>query len=74
MIVIATLSSETALALLRNRYEIIFHDCFTTVIANRHTHRKRERAFRNFDFLSDHLSERSCTVLKYYTLKFAMRE
>ena len=34
MIVIATLSSERALALLRNRYEIIFHDCFTTVIAN----------------------------------------
>ena len=35
MIVIATLSSERALALPRNRYEIIFHDCFTTVIANR---------------------------------------
>ena len=35
MIVIATLSSTRALAQLRNRYEIIFHDCFTTVIADR---------------------------------------
>ena len=38
MIVIATLSSERSLALLRNMYEIIFHDCFTTVIANRLIH------------------------------------
>ena len=38
MIVIATLSSERAQAPLRNRYEIIFHDCFTTVIANRLIH------------------------------------
>ena len=35
MIVIATLSPTRALARLRNRYEIIFHDCFTTVIADR---------------------------------------
>ena len=35
MIVIATLSSTRALAQLRNRYEIIFNDCFTTVIADR---------------------------------------